>query len=189
MIEPCKPTGQAAWMIKNPEGYAATFFASIPWGNAFFYLNFVTTILAACVASQAMMSAAFSIVKQSMSLNCFPRVLVIHTSRKVLGQLWIPVVMVFMMVSTITAVGIFQNSVALGLSYGVCVSILMLGTDLLIALGMVVVWEAHPFWPLAYLCCFGFIDGVFFTANLTKIPKGGWFAIMLAGIVAVFSYI
>jgi len=77
-----------------------------------------------------------------------------------------------MMVSTITAVGIFQNSVALGLSYGVCVSILMLGTDLLIALGMVVVWEAHPFWPLAYLCCFGFIDGVFFTANLTKIPKG-----------------
>jgi len=94
MIEPCKPTGQAAWMIKNPEGYATSFFASIPWGNAFFYLNFVTTILAACVASQAMMSAAFSIVKQSMSLNCFPRVLVIHTSRKVLGQLWIPVVMV-----------------------------------------------------------------------------------------------
>jgi KUP system potassium uptake protein len=77
-----------------------------------------------------------------------------------------------MMVCTITAVAIFQNSVALGLSYGVCVSTLMLGTDLLIALGMVVVWEAHPVWPAAYLCCFGFIDSVFFTASLTKIPRG-----------------
>ena len=128
-----------------------------------------------------------------------------------------------MMVFTIAAVGIFQNSVALGLSYGVCVSTLMLGTDLLIALGMVVVWELHPLFPLAYLCCFGFIDSVFFTANLTKIPKGflplsyrsaspfplfsarslninclhsflevyagGWFAVMLAAIIAVFSYV
>ena len=79
---------------------------------------------------------------------------------------------VFMMVFTIAAVGIFQNSVALGLSYGVCVSTLMLGTDLLIALGMVVVWELHPLFSLSYLCVFGFIDSVFFTANLTKIPKG-----------------
>ena len=77
-----------------------------------------------------------------------------------------------MMVFTIAAVGIFQNSVALGLSYGVCVSTLMLGTDLLIALGMVVVWELHPLFSLAYLCFFGFIDSVFFTANLPKIPKG-----------------
>jgi K+ transporter len=65
--------GQASWMIRNPDGYATSFFSSIPWGNAFFYTYFVIAILAASVASQTMMSAAFSIVKQSMSLNCFPR--------------------------------------------------------------------------------------------------------------------
>jgi len=75
--------GQSAWLIKNPSGYATSFFASIPWGDAFFYFYFVVAVLAACVASQTMISAAYSIVRQSMALRCFPRMKVIHTSTKV----------------------------------------------------------------------------------------------------------
>ena len=88
------------------------------------------------------------------------------------GQLWVPFVMIFMGALCIAAVGIFQNSVALGFSYGVCVSTLMMGTDLLAALAMVVVWELPLIFPIVYLIFFGFVDGVFFTANLTKIPLG-----------------
>ncbi len=75
--------GQSAWLIKNPSGYATSFFASIPWGDGFFYFYFVVAVLAACVASQTMISAAYSIVRQSMALRCFPRMKVIHTSTKV----------------------------------------------------------------------------------------------------------
>ena len=75
--------GQSAWLIKHPEGYATSFFESVPWGTRFFYLYFVVAVLAACVAAQTMISAAYSIVRQSMALNCFPRMKVIHTSTKV----------------------------------------------------------------------------------------------------------
>ena len=94
---------------------------------------------------------------------------------QVRGQLWVPFVMIFMGALCIAAVGIFQNSVALGFSYGVCVSTLMMGTDLLVALAMVVVWELPLVLPIMYLIFFGFVDGVFFTANLTKIPLGDFF--------------
>ncbi|DBB14587.1 hypothetical protein WJX82_006291 [Trebouxia sp. C0006] len=181
--------GQSAWLIKNPSGYATSFFASIPWGDAFFYFYFVVAVLAACVASQTMISAAYSIVRQSMALRCFPRMKVIHTSTKVAGQIWIPAVTVFIGAFTIAAVGIFQNSIALGFSYGVCVSTLMMGTDLLIALAMIVVWELPLICPILFLLLFGFIDSIFWTANLTKIPLGGWFAVTVAAAVCLFSYI
>ncbi|DBA81139.1 TPA: Potassium transporter, variant 3 [Trebouxia sp. C0005] len=181
--------GQSAWLIKNPGSYATSFFASIPWGHGFFYFYFVVTVLAACVASQTMISAAYSIVRQSMALRCFPRMKVIHTSTKVAGQIWIPAVTVFIGAFTIAAVGIFQNSIALGFSYGVCVSTLMMGTDLLIALTMIVVWELPLICPILFLLFFGFIDSIFWTANLTKIPLGGWFAVAVAASVCLFSYI
>ncbi|KAL0020389.1 hypothetical protein WJX79_003616 [Trebouxia sp. C0005] len=114
---------------------------------------------------------------------------VIHTSTKVAGQIWIPAVTVFIGAFTIAAVGIFQNSIALGFSYGVCVSTLMMGTDLLIALTMIVVWELPLICPILFLLFFGFIDSIFWTANLTKIPLGGWFAVAVAASVCLFSYI
>lgn len=75
--------GQSAWLLKHPEGYATSFFGAIPWGDGFFYFYFVVAVLAACVASQTMISAAYSIVRQSMALRCFPRMKVIHTSKRV----------------------------------------------------------------------------------------------------------
>jgi K+ transporter len=75
--------GQAAWLIKHPDQVGNTFYASIPGGDALFWYMFVVATLAATVASQAMISGAFSIVKQSIALGCFPRLRVINTSDKV----------------------------------------------------------------------------------------------------------
>jgi hypothetical protein len=75
--------GQAAWLIKHPDQVGNTFYASVPGGDALFWYMFVVATLAATVASQAMISGAFSIVKQSIALGCFPRLRVINTSDKV----------------------------------------------------------------------------------------------------------
>ncbi len=64
-----------------------------------------------------------------------------------------------------------------------------MGTDLLIALAMIVVWELPLICPILFLLLFGFIDSIFWTANLTKIPLGGWFAVTVAAAVCLFSYI
>ena len=70
-----------------------------------------------------------------------------------------------------------------------CCCLQMMGTDLLIALAMIVVWELPLICPILFLLLFGFIDSIFWTANLTKIPLGGWFAVTVAAAVCLFSYI
>ena len=72
---------------------------------------------------------------------------------------------------------------------GVCVSTMMIGTDILVTIAMIVVWELPLYVPVIFFCVFGFVDGVFWTANLTKIPKGGWYALVVAAIVSTFSYL
>lgn len=79
--------GQAAWLIKHPDEVGNTFYASIPGGDGLFWYMFVVATLAATVASQAMISGAFSIIKQSMALGCFPRLRVFNTSDRVSGSL------------------------------------------------------------------------------------------------------
>lgn len=80
----------------------------------------------------------------------------------------------------LTETWLFGTSVMWSAVVGVCVSTMMLGTDCLIALAMIVIWELPIIFPLAYFCVFGFIDGVFFTANLTKIPKGNPFRMLFS---------
>ena len=65
----------------------------------------------------------------------------------------------------------------------------MIGTDFLVTIAMIVVWELPLYVPITFFCLFGFVDGVFWTANLTKIPKGGWYAVLVASIVSGFSYL
>jgi K+ transporter len=83
-------TLQAAYLMAYPENIGSTFFASIPFGDGFYWFFFVFAVLAASVASQAIISGAFSIVKQSIALGCFPRVSVINTSKTVGGTIYIP---------------------------------------------------------------------------------------------------
>ncbi|KAL3135172.1 hypothetical protein ABBQ38_006263 [Trebouxia sp. C0009 RCD-2024] len=109
--------GQAAWLTAYPDQVSSTFYASIPYGDGFFWFVFVFATGAACVASQAMISAAFSIVKQSIALGCFPQLSVQHVSDKVLGSVYIPEVNYIMMVLTVVVIAIFKTTMQLGNAY------------------------------------------------------------------------
>ncbi|KAL0023251.1 hypothetical protein WJX79_010795 [Trebouxia sp. C0005] len=181
--------GQAAWLTRYPDQVSSTFYASIPYGDGFYWFVFVFATGAACVASQAMISAAFSIVKQSIALGCFPQLSVQHVSDKVLGSVYIPEVNYVMMVLTVVVIAIFKTTVQLGNAYGVAVSSMMFGTTVLIYVVMLMIWETNFFLATAFLISFGFIDMVFTTANLNKVPHGGWFALAIAGAVFSLSYL
>lgn len=84
----------------------------------FFWPVFVIATLAAMIASQAMISATFSCVKQAMALGCFPRLKIIHTSRRQMGQIYIPVINWFLMIMCITVVSIFRSTTDISNAYG-----------------------------------------------------------------------
>ncbi|KAL3138070.1 Potassium transporter [Trebouxia sp. C0009 RCD-2024] len=109
--------GQAAWLTRYPDQVSSTFYACIPYGDGFYWFVFVFATGAACVASQAMISAAFSIVKQSIALGCFPQLSVQHVSDQVLGSVYIPEVNYVMMVLTVVVIAIFKTTVQLGNAY------------------------------------------------------------------------
>ncbi|DBA83964.1 TPA: Potassium transporter, variant 2 [Trebouxia sp. C0004] len=181
--------GQTAWLTAFPDQVGSTFYASIPYGDGFYWFVFIFATAAACVASQAMISAAFSIIKQSISLGCFPQLTVQHVSDKVLGSVYIPEVNYVMMVLTVVVIAIFKTTVQLGNAYGVAVSSMMFGTTVLMYMVMLMIWETNFFLATAFLIGFGFIDMVFTTANLNKVPHGGWFALAIAGVVFGLSYL
>lgn len=86
--------------------------------DSLFWPVFVLAALAAMIASQAMISATFSCIKQAMALGCFPRLKIIHTSRKRMGQIYIPVINWFLMIMCVVVVSIFQSTTDIANAYG-----------------------------------------------------------------------
>lgn len=108
--------GEAAYLIKNPEKITDAYYSSLP--NRVYWPMFVISTLAAIVASQSMISASFSIVKQSLALGCFPRVNIIHTSSEHEGQVYSPEINYFLMLLTVGLVVGFKGGVQLANAYG-----------------------------------------------------------------------
>ncbi|BDA46994.1 Potassium transporter 5 [Coccomyxa sp. Obi] len=177
--------GQAAFLIRNPESVANTFYDSIP--DPVYWPMFVISILAAIVASQAIISGTFSIIRQSLMLGCFPRVKIVHTSGIVEGQIYIPEANWTLMVLTIIVVAGFRDSLAISNAYGVAVTFVMLITTILMTVGILVIWKHNIFTALAFFIIFGLIDVSFLSATLNKFLHGGWFPIALSGILFTMS--
>ncbi|CAB4289752.1 unnamed protein product [Prunus armeniaca] len=108
--------GQAAYLMENPDGAEQAFFSSIPSGV--FWPVFLVANIAALIASRAMTTATFSCIKQSMALGCFPRLKIIHTSRKFMGQIYIPVVNWFLLVVCLVSVCTISSIDEIGNAYG-----------------------------------------------------------------------
>lgn len=180
--------GEAAYLIKHPSHLDDAFFKSTP--RPVFWPMFVISTLAAIVASQALISATFSIIKQSVALGCFPRVRIIHTSNKQEGQIYSPEVNYCLMILCIAVVLGFRSGTQIGNAFGVAVIWVMLITTFLVTLVMLVVWN-WP-WPLAlaFFCLFGLLEGVYLTSVLYKVPQGGWvpFAISAFFLLIMFSW-
>ncbi|XP_073027906.1 potassium transporter 10 isoform X1 [Primulina eburnea] len=180
-------SGQAAYLMENKEHVVNAFYHSIP--EKIYWPMFVVATLAAIIASQATISATFSIIKQALALGCFPRVKVVHTSKKFLGQIYIPDINWILMVLCIAVTAGFRNQSQIGNAYGTAVVIVMLATTLLMTLIMLLVWHCH--WILVLLFTFFslVVECTYFSAVLFKIDQGGWVPLVIAAAFLVIMFV
>ncbi|KAJ7547569.1 hypothetical protein O6H91_08G092600 [Diphasiastrum complanatum] len=172
--------GQAAYLLKHPEHVDQTFYKSIP--GPVYWPQFVVAVIAAIIASQAMISATFSIIKQSMALGCFPRVKIVHTSQKHMGQIYIPELNWFLMVACVIITAAFKNTTQIGNAYGICVVAVMVVTTSFLTIIMLMIWQINIFLALGFLIVFGSIELFYLTSVLEKFTQGGWLPLLFAGI-------
>ncbi|XP_075494932.1 putative potassium transporter 12 [Primulina tabacum] len=178
--------GQAAYLIKHPHSAGRIFYASVP--ESLFWPVFVIATVAAIIASQAMISASFSCVKQSMALGCFPRLKIVHTSRKLMGQIYIPVINYFLMVMCIIVVAVFQSTTEIANAYGIAEVGVMIVSTTLVTLVMLLIWQTNLFLALCFPLLFGTIELIYLSAVLSKITEGGWLPLVFASFFLCLMY-
>jgi KUP system potassium uptake protein len=174
--------GQGALLLADPSAIENPFFLLAP---EWFRLPLVLLATAATIiASQAMISGAFSVARQCVQLGLLPRLIVRHTSETEEGQIYLPQINFMLLIGVIILVLEFRESDALAAAYGIAVTGTFVCTSLL---AMVVFWK-HFRWPLAaVLPLFGtflLIDVTYFASNLLKVPAGGYFPVLLG--IALF---
>jgi KUP system potassium uptake protein len=173
--------GQGALLLENPEARVNPFFNMAPsWG---LYPLVGLATVAAVIASQAIISGAFSLTQQAIQLGYSPRFDIQHTSAHERGQVYIPEINWLLMIATVGLVLGFRSSTNLAAAYGIAVTTTMVITTLL---AYVVTRERWGWsvWTAGLLAAvFLGVDSVFFGANLIKIEYGGWFPLLVAGIV------
>lgn len=164
--------GQAAFLIKNPSKLSTTFYSSTP--EPLFWPMFIVATLSAIVASQALISASFSIIRQSVALGCFPRVTMKHTSEKYEGQVYSPEVNYFLMIVCILITVGFKGGPEIGQAFGTTVIWVMLFTTTLMPVVMVIIWQVPIALVGLFFVVFFSIEGLYMTSLLNKILQGGW---------------
>lgn len=178
--------GQGALLLSHPEAAVNPFYRIAPdWA---LYPLIVIATMATIIASQAVISGAFSLTFQAVQLGYLPRLNVIHTSAKQFGQIYMPVVNRLLMVATLGVVIGFQRSNALASAYGVAVTTTMVITDVLLFLVMHRIWKWNLAISLSISIFFLLIDLSFFGANIVKVADGGWLPLLIAaGISLIMS--
>jgi KUP system potassium uptake protein len=164
--------GQGAKVLADPAAIENPFYRLVPDG---FLLPMVVLATAATViASQAVITGAYSLVHQAIQLGLLPRLAILHTSASHVGQIYIPRVTVSLMIGVLLLVGLFRTSSALASAYGIAVATTMVVDGIL---AFVVIWRGWqwPFWQSLLLSApFVVVDVVFFSANFLKLFEGAW---------------
>ncbi|KAI1178766.1 potassium transporter [Nemania sp. FL0916] len=174
--------GQAAFISVHPEAYSNPFFNSLPPG--LLYPSLVVAVLAAIVASQAMITACFQLVSQLMKLSYCPQMKIVHTSTKFHGQLYVPFLNWILLVGTVLVTAIYSNTTRLGNAYGVCVIFVTFFDTCFVTLVALIVWRIPPYIVFLPWLFFATHDGLYLTSALNKVPDGAWFTLTLAAILA-----
>ncbi|HEX4737118.1 MAG TPA: potassium transporter Kup [Allosphingosinicella sp.] len=173
--------GQGALLLGDPHAVQNPFFLMAPaWSRL--PLVFLAT-MATIIASQAVISGAFSVSQQAMQLGFLPRLKILHTSEKAAGQIFVPFVNWTLLVLVIALVLGFRESGRLASAYGIAVTGTMFITTCMLGVLLFSVWRWNRLLAGAVTGIFLLVDGLYFASNLTKIPDGGWFPLMVAGIV------
>jgi len=175
--------GQGALLLSNPAAAGNPFYGLVP-GYLLYPMVLISTI-ASIIASQALISGAFSLTRQAVQLGYCPRVSIIHTSGQTEGQIYVPEVNAILMVSCVALALAFRKSSNLAAAYGVAVTGTMTITSLLFYYVARHRWKWSRWTAGGLLAVFLFFDLSFFFANAVKIGSGGWFPLVVA--VAVFA--
>jgi KUP system potassium uptake protein len=178
--------GQGALVLANPKSVENPFFLLFPdW--ALLPMVLLATV-ATVIASQAVITGAYSLTRQAIQLGLLPRFEIRHTSEALFGQIYMPRVNTLLLVGVLLLVALFRSSSALASAYGIAVTGTMVVTAIMAIIVIRRVWQ----WPwagaLALMLPFVFIDFTFLTANLLKIFEGGWVPLALGTIVMTIMY-
>lgn len=173
--------GQGALLLNDPKAISNPFFNLAP--DALVIPLVILATVATVIASQALISGAFSLTMQAVQMGLMPRVLIKHTSRTEYGQIYIPAINWALMISCIALVAGFRTSSALASAYGLAVTATMAITTVLFYVVAVKRFGWNKFAVAALCTLFMVIDLAFLGANVLKIPSGGWFPLLVAGVI------
>ena len=169
--------GQGALLLNEPKAIASPFFYLGPdWALA---PMVILATIATVIASQAVISGAFSVARQAVQMGFLPRMLIVHTSGKSEGQIYVPFTNWTLYLAVVALVIGFKSSSNLAAAYGIAVTGTMLIDTILVAFVMILMWRWH--WSVVAVVAGSLlmVDLAFFSANALKIPEGGWFPIAM----------
>ena len=173
--------GQAALMLRDPREIENPFYHLAP--EILVLPLVVLATLATVIASQALISGVFSMTRQASQLGLWPRLKIVQTSGEGFGQIYVPVINWGLMLLTLAVALLFKTSDDLAAAYGVAVSGTMLITTVLLHEAMRSNWGWSAYVRLPMTALFVAIDLAFFSANLLKLPEGGWLPLVAGGFV------
>ncbi len=172
--------GQASLLLRSPAALESPFYLLAPeW---FQWPLLIIASMAAVIASQAVITGAFSVTQQAIQLGFIPRMSIKHT-RLTAGQIYIPVINWALMIAVILLVLMFQRSSNLTAAYGIAVTGAMLIDNFLLAVVLFHLWKWKRWLSVPLLAVFFALDGAYLAANLTKIPDGGWVPLAMGMII------
>ena len=167
----------AAEAIQNPFFILAPEFLRLPL--------VILATMATFIASQAVISGAFSVTHQAIQLGFIPRLTIKHTSASEAGQIYIPAINWAIMIAVILLVLTFQTSSNLASAYGIAVTGAMFIDTCLLAIVVLTLWKWKWWYAIPLIGIFFVVDGAYFAANLTKVPDGGWFPLLVGGVAFI----
>ena len=173
--------GQGALLLTNPANIENPFYLLAPESLRLPLVILAT--MATIIASQAVISGAFSVTQQAVQLGFLPRIRIMHTSATAFGQIYVPLVNWLLLALVIVVILLFRESTNLAAAYGIAVTGTMFITTCLLAVLMIQVWEWRPIVAYPLLALLFLVDGAYLASNLLKIPDGGWFP-LLVGVIA-----
>lgn len=169
--------GQGALIIDDPSAVKNPFYLLVP--EPLLYPMVGLSTLATIIASQAVISGAFSLTKQAVQLGYCPRVHVVHTSEREVGQIYVPNINWMLLGAVVALVVGFRSSSALASAYGIAVTLTMMIDTVLAFVVVRALWRWRLGWAVAFVVLFFVVDFAFFSANSVKIFDGGWFPLAL----------
>ncbi|WP_024299088.1 potassium transporter Kup [Methylomicrobium lacus] len=173
--------GQGALLIDRPDAIQNPFYLLAP--NWALYPLLILSTMATVIASQAVISGAFSVTRQAIQLGYCPRMNILHTSDDEKGQVYIPAVNWLLMVSVFILVLSFQSSSALASAYGIAVTGTMIVDTVLAYIIIQALWQWSKTTSTVFLSSFLVIDFLFLSSNSLKIPTGGWLPLVVATVL------